>query len=165
MYVDPDRLLFMFDETILIFKINVFVYPPSNTVLKMAANPTKNTVIRRYLTENPALRPVIRRYGWTRCCLVFELSALDLVPYSKPCPGHNSLTVWNIFMKLYRFMHDIETMCREKGKTTLACYAPAIFSGGTYSITAVRTSVPSVRPVCNTFGFRAISFERIGVLD
>ena len=63
MYVDPDRLLFMFDETILIFKINVFVYPPSNTVLKMAANPTKNTVIRRYLTQNPALRPVTRRYG------------------------------------------------------------------------------------------------------
>ena len=41
-------------------------------------------------------------------------------------------------------------------------YAPAIFNGGAYSITAVRTSV---RPVCNTFGFRAISFERIGVLD
>ena len=65
-YVDPDKLLFMFDEPILIFKINVFVYPPSNAVLKMAANPTKNTVIRRYLTENPALRQVIRRYGWTR---------------------------------------------------------------------------------------------------
>ena len=32
----------------------------------------------------------------------------------------------------------------------------------------VRPSVPSVPPVCpvrNTFGFRAISFERIGVLD
>ena len=43
-------------------------------------------------------------------------------------------------------------------------YAPAIFSegGGAYSITAVRKSV---RPVRNTFGFRAISFERIGVLD
>ena len=47
-YVDPDRLLFMFDETILIFYINVFIYPLSNAVLKMAANPTKNTVIRRY---------------------------------------------------------------------------------------------------------------------
>ena len=34
--------------------------------------------------------------------------------------------------------------------------------GGTYSITAVRTYV---RPVRNTFGFRAISFELIGVLD
>ena len=52
-------------------------------------------------------------------CLVFELSALDLVPYSKPCPGHNSLTVWNIFMKLYKCMHDIETMCREKGRQHL----------------------------------------------
>ena len=41
-------------------------------------------------------------------------------------------------------------------------YAPAIFNGGAYSITAVRTYV---HPVCNTFGFCAISFERIGVLD
>ena len=65
-YEDLDRLLFMFDEPILIFQINGFVYPPSNAVLQMAANPTKNTVIRRYLTENPALRPVIRHYGWTR---------------------------------------------------------------------------------------------------
>ena len=30
---------------------------------------------------------------------------------------------------------------------------------------SVRRSVLSIRPVCNTFGFRAISFERIGVLD
>ena len=44
-------------------------------------------------------------------------------------------------------------------------YAPAIFNGGAYSITAVRTSVHPVRPVRNTFGFRAISSERIGVLD
>ena len=51
--------------------------------------------------------------------LVFELSALDLVHYSKPCPGHNSLIVWNIFMKLYRCMHDIETMCHEQGKELL----------------------------------------------
>ena len=54
MYVDPDRLLLMFDEPILIFQINGFVYPPSNAVLQMTANPTKDTVIRRYLTENPA---------------------------------------------------------------------------------------------------------------
>ena len=52
-------------------------------------------------------------------CLVFELSALDLVPYSKLCPGHNTLTVWNIFMKLYRCMHDIETMCHEQGRQLL----------------------------------------------
>ena len=52
-------------------------------------------------------------------CLVFELFALDLVPYSKRCPGHNSLIVWNIFMKIYRCMHDIETMCCEKGKQIL----------------------------------------------
>ena len=52
-------------------------------------------------------------------CMVFKLSALDLVPYSKPCPGHNSLTVWNIFMKLYRCMHGNATMCREKGRQLL----------------------------------------------
>ena len=51
--------------------------------------------------------------------LIFALSALDLVPYSKPCPGHNSLTVWNIFMKLYKCMHDIETMFREKERQLL----------------------------------------------
>ena len=45
---------------------------------------------------------------------------------------------------------------------------PAIFNvargggGSAYSITAVRTYV---RPVRNTNGFRAISFEKIGVLD
>ena len=52
-------------------------------------------------------------------CLVFDLPALDLVPDSKPCPGHNSFTVWNIFMKLYRCMHDIEIMCHEKGRQLL----------------------------------------------
>ena len=42
-------------------------------------------------------------------------------------------------------------------------YAPAIFSGGhIVSPLSVRTSV---RPVRNTNGFRAISFERIGELD
>ena len=53
------------------------------------------------------------------CLFGFELSAFDLVPYSKPCPGDKSLTVWNIFMKLYRCMHDIETVCREKGRQLL----------------------------------------------
>ena len=48
-----------------------------------------------------------------------ELSALDLVPYSKPCPGHNAKTVWNIFMKLYSCMRDIETMCHEQGRQLL----------------------------------------------
>ena len=48
-----------------------------------------------------------------------ELSALDLIPYSKPGPGHNSQTIWNIFMKLYRCMHDIETMCHVKGRQLL----------------------------------------------
>ena len=50
-------------------------------------------------------------------------------------------------------------------------YAPTIFNGGAYKVTAVLTYVRpvhpsrSVRPVRNTFGFSAISFERIGVLD
>ena len=56
----------------------------------------------------------------------------------------------------------------------LACfYAPAICNGGgggAYSITLVRTSVllyvpTSFRPVRTKNGFRAISFEYIGVLD
>ena len=41
-------------------------------------------------------------------------------------------------------------------------YAPAIYNGGAYSITLVRTYV---RPVRTKNGFRAISFEYIGVLD
>ena len=49
----------------------------------------------------------------------FEFSAFDLVPNSKSCPGHNSLTVWNIFMKIYRCMHDIEAMRHEQGRQLL----------------------------------------------
>ena len=44
-------------------------------------------------------------------------------------------------------------------------YAPAFSMGRAYSITAVRTYVRPVRPARNTFGFRAISFEKISVLD
>ena len=52
--------------------------------------------------------------------LVWFLNYLSLTfPYSKPCPGHSYLTIWNIFMKLYRCMHDIEMMCREKGRQLL----------------------------------------------
>ena len=42
---------------------------------------------------------------------------------------------------------------------------PAIFNGGAYSITAVRTYVRPVLPIRNTNDFRAISFEKIGVLN
>ena len=47
---------------------------------------------------------------------------------------------------------------------------PFIMGGGAYSITLVRTSVRTyvrtyVRPVRTKNGFRAISFEYIGVLD
>ena len=35
------------------------------------------------------------------------------------CPGHNSQTIWNIFMKLHRCIHHIETMCHEQGRQLL----------------------------------------------
>ena len=64
-HVDPDRLLFMFDERILIFLKSDSFYLPSVKTPKMAANPLKKTEIRRYTTEVPAFRPFFQRYGWT----------------------------------------------------------------------------------------------------
>ena len=69
MHVDPDRLLFMFDERILIFLKSDCFYLPSVKTPKMAANPLKKTEIRRYTTEVPAFRPFFQRYGWTLCIL------------------------------------------------------------------------------------------------
>ena len=60
-----DRLLFMFDERILIFLKSDSFYLPSVKTPKMAANPLKKTEIRRYTTEVPAFRPFFQRYGWT----------------------------------------------------------------------------------------------------
>ena len=71
MHADPDRLLFKFDERILIFLKSDSFYLPSVKTPKMAANPLKKTEIRRYTTEVPAFRPFFQRYGWTlcfRCC-------------------------------------------------------------------------------------------------
>ena len=65
MHVDPDRLLFMFDECILIFLKSNSFYLPSVKTPKMAANPLKKTEIRRYTTEVQAFRPFFQRYGWT----------------------------------------------------------------------------------------------------
>ena len=65
MHVGPDRLLFMFDERILIFLKSDSFYLPSVKTPKMAANPLKKTEIRRYTTEVPAFRPFFQRYGWT----------------------------------------------------------------------------------------------------
>ena len=65
MHVDPDRLLFMFDERILIFLKSDSFYLPSVKTPKIAANPLKKTEIRRYTTEVPAFRPFFQRYGWT----------------------------------------------------------------------------------------------------
>ena len=67
MHVDPDRLLFMFDERILIFLKSDSFYLPSVKTPKMAANPLKKTEIRSYTTVVPAFRPFFQRYGWTLC--------------------------------------------------------------------------------------------------
>ena len=65
MRVDPDRLLFIFDERTLIFlKSDSFCLPSVKTP-KMAAIPLNKTEIRRYTTEVPAFRPFFQRYGWT----------------------------------------------------------------------------------------------------
>ena len=66
MHVHPDRLLFMFDERILIFLKSDSFYLPSVKTRKMAANPLKKTEILRYTTEVPAFRPFFQRYGWTQ---------------------------------------------------------------------------------------------------
>ena len=63
--VDPDRLLFMFDERIVVFLKSDSFYLPSVTTPKMAANLLKKTEFRRYTTEVPAFRPFFQRYGWT----------------------------------------------------------------------------------------------------
>ena len=74
MHVDPDRLLFMFGERILIFLKSDSFYLPSVKTPKMAANPLKKTEIRRYTTEVPAFRPFFQRYGWTLCSLADEIA-------------------------------------------------------------------------------------------
>ena len=43
-----------------------------------------------------------------------RLSVRPSVPLS--CPGHNSKTSWNIFMKLHRCIHHKKTMCHEQGR-------------------------------------------------
>ena len=69
LYVDPDKLLFMFYKRILIFLKSDSVYLPSVTTRKMAANPLKKMMIWREIPEDPALGPVFQRYGWTWCLL------------------------------------------------------------------------------------------------
>ena len=61
-------------------------------------------------------------------------------PSHKPCPGHNSLTVRNIFMKLYRCMHDIKTMCHEKGRQLLLVWFLNYLPLLTMSFPYLRTS-------------------------
>ena len=53
------------------------------------------------LSVRPSVCPSVRPY----------------VPLS--CPGHNSKTLWNIFMKLHRCIHHNKTMCHEQGRQLL----------------------------------------------
>ena len=87
MHVDPDRLLFMFDERILIFLKSDSFYLPSVKTPKMAANPLKTTEIRRYTTEVPVFRPFFQRYGWTLCncqesCLILLTNRHHMAAYA-----------------------------------------------------------------------------------
>ena len=65
MHVDPDRLLFMFSERILIFLKSGSFYLLSVKTHKMAANPLKKTKIRHEMTEVVAFRPFFQCYGRT----------------------------------------------------------------------------------------------------
>ena len=47
----------------------------------------------------------------------------------------------------------------------LGCVCVGGGGGHVVSPLSVRTSVPYLRPVRNTNGFRAISFEKIGIID
>ena len=62
---DPDRLLFMFDERILIFLKSNSVNLPSAKTQKMASIPLEKTEIRREMTEVQAFQPFFKCYGWT----------------------------------------------------------------------------------------------------
>ena len=44
-------------------------------------------------------------------------SVRPYIPLS--CPGHNSKTLWNIFMKLHRCIHHNKTMCHEQRRQLL----------------------------------------------
>ena len=65
MHVDPDRLLFMFNERILIFLKNDSFYQPSVKTPKMVANPLKKTKIQREMTEVPVFQPFFQHCCWT----------------------------------------------------------------------------------------------------
>ena len=76
-----------------------------------------------------------------------------------------------LFMQLFYTLHVIGKISRRQIKDIFLIIPPPFSMGvgaGAYSITAVRTYIRPfrpVRPVRNTNGFRAISFEKIGVLD
>ena len=59
--------------------------------------------------------------GWALSITPVRPVRLSVRPSVHPtsCPGHNSQTVWNVFMKLHRCIHHIETMCHEQGRQLL----------------------------------------------
>ena len=56
-----------------------------------------------------SVRPSVR--------LSVRSSVRPYVPLS--CPGHNSKTLWNIFMKYHRCIQHNKTMCHEQGRQLL----------------------------------------------
>ena len=105
MHVDPDRLLFMFDERILIFLKSDSFYLPSVKTPKMAANPLKKTEIRCYTTEDPAFRPLFQRYGWT-LCLSRSIKRPKHFVIRHVMSTHNLYFLWNIQKAFQQF--DVE---------------------------------------------------------
>ena len=103
MHVDPDRLLFMFCERILIFLKSDSFYLPSVKTPKMAANPLKKTEIRRYTTEVPAFRPFFQRYGWTLCSGLWSLlHGVISLPGTMSCDKWCYITVrCDVMIKVY----------------------------------------------------------------
>ena len=82
-------------------KLRIFYAPAysKNSGRALSVTPVRPYVhpsVRTYV--RPSVRPSVRPY----------------VPLS--CPGHNSKTLWNIFMKLHRCIHHNKTMCHEQGR-------------------------------------------------
>ena len=73
--------------------------------------------IHRYLTH--IKKNVSRTRKTTLANLVLELFPLNkpyVVYMPSPCPVHNSLNIWNIFMEIHRWPNHIETMYGDKKK-------------------------------------------------
>ena len=87
MHVDPERLLFMFDERILIFLKSDIFYLPSVKTPTMAANPLKKMETRRYMTEVSTILPALR-FG--RCANGILPNGRIMIMWSKLVPSLGS---------------------------------------------------------------------------